>query len=107
LRSSETYNIALIHSLLNELVKGYAVRTSNSHLQMRLDALRRLANPSSGLAQTAIWQSINRLVDFDQVNASVMDTLARHIQGECVVLVGVGGPSTQLPLFCSLGDFGA
>lgn len=81
LRSSETHNVALTHSLLNELVKGYSVPKDNRQLQSRLDALMQLANPSTGLAQTAIWYSINRLADFDEINASVMGTLARHIQG--------------------------
>jgi len=82
LRSSETHNVALTHSLLNELVKGYSVPMTNRQLQSRLDALRHLANPSTGLAQTAIWHSIDRLADFDEINASVMGTLARHIQGK-------------------------
>jgi hypothetical protein len=47
-----------------------------------LDALRRRANPKTGLAQTALWQAIRRPSNFDEANSTVIDALSKHVQGE-------------------------
>jgi hypothetical protein len=82
LLSSEVTDVALVHSLLNELAKGFVVPPSNRVLTGSLDALRRRANPQTGLAQTALWQAIRRPSNFDEANSTVIDALSKHVQGE-------------------------
>lgn len=80
LLASEVTDIALVHSLLNELMKGYAVPSTNRVLARSLEALRRRANPSIGLAQNALWRAARRPMHFDEANSVVIDTLSKHVQ---------------------------
>jgi hypothetical protein len=82
LRLTETPNVALIHSLLNELVKSFPAALFGKVLKSCLEALRRQANPSTGLAQTALWYSMHPVHGYEDMNTLVMDTLALHTQGK-------------------------
>jgi hypothetical protein len=85
LLSSGVTDVALVHSLLNELIKGFVVPSTNRVLASSLDVLRRRANPTTGLAQTALWQATRRPGNFDENNSFVIDALSKHVQGESLL----------------------
>lgn len=87
LLATETTDVALVHSLLGELLKGFTVPSRNRALTSSLEALRRRANPSTGLAQTALWRTMRRPANFEEANSTVIEALSSHVQRELPLIL--------------------
>lgn len=82
LERSTTFDVGLIHVLLNQLRLKFSGLKDLPNLSNVLQAIGQQTTPTVGLAQSSLWSSMHRSTKFDLAVDKLKFTLSQHALGE-------------------------